>query len=91
MPLDTIQLESVLGKLHNKRLTDIYVLLSEDGSTVYIDPGLNRPWSSPNKQLAEYHAAQLSKTLPCKVYAMDYITAINSVINHPKNRPTGKS
>lgn len=72
--------------LHNKRISDIFVLLSADGSTLVIDPGLNRPWSSPNRRLAEAHAKNLTKQgLFCS--AVDSTTALASVLRHPKNQP----
>lgn len=38
-----------------------YVILLRDehkNITLLADPGLNRPWSSKNKRLADFHAAQ---------------------------------
>jgi glyoxylase-like metal-dependent hydrolase (beta-lactamase superfamily II) len=85
------RLEDSLAWLHGKRKRDVYVLLSEDGSTLVVDPGLNRPWSSPNKLYAEHQAKQISKESGRTCYATDLETAIHSVIKHPKNQPTGKS
>jgi hypothetical protein len=39
----------------------IYVILLRDAKgklTLLADPGLNRPWSSKNKKLADFHASQ---------------------------------
>jgi len=74
-----------LGALHGKLKRDIYVILSKDGSTVLQDPGLNRPWSSPNKKLAEHHAKQRG----LGEVAVDLETAIRAVARHPKNLPPG--
>lgn len=78
----------MLGPLHGKRPEDIYVLISKDGSTIVKDPGLERPWSNPNKKLAEDHAKVItSQGYPC--VAVDLKTAIKSVLHHAKNFPPG--
>lgn len=80
-PLPPSNNSDFLGQLHGKRKKDIYVILSRDGSTVLKDPGLDRPWSSPNKKLAEHHAKQMGGV------AVDLITAIESITRHSKNLP----
>lgn len=72
-----------LAALHGKKKSEIYVVLSKDGSTVLQDPGLDRPWSTPNKKYAEHHA-RLNNGV-----AVDLLTAIASVIQHEKNVPPG--
>lgn len=48
--------------LHLAVLSDsIYVILLKDANqklTLLADPGSRKPWSSKNKKLADYHAAQ---------------------------------
>lgn len=68
-----------------KRPEDIFVIISKDGSTVIKDPGLGRPWSSPNRKLAEHHAKSIGRG--CTV--VDLATAIKSVLHHQKNLPPG--
>lgn len=86
----TFSLSDSLAWLHGKKKRDIYVIISADGSTVMQDPGLNRPWSSPNKKLAEHHAAITTKQgYPCRAVNMEL--AVRTVIAHPKNQPSGKS
>ena len=39
----------------------VYVVLMKDDAgnpTLLVDPGLDRPWSSKNKRLADFHAKQ---------------------------------
>ena len=72
-----------LGALHGKLKRDIYVILSKDGSTVLKDPGMSRPWSSPNKKLAEHHAKEMGGI------AVDLETAMRAVMRHQKNLPPG--
>lgn len=79
-------LGDTLGGLHGKRSRDMYVLLSEDGSTLVVDPGLQRPWSSPNKKIAEHHASNMRRQ-GIKCHAVDLETALASVLKHPKNQP----
>ena len=70
-----------------KRPEDIYVIISKDGSTLVRDPGLGRPWHSLNKKLAEDQAKAIGRGC----VAVDLVTAIASVIKHPKNLPKGAS
>lgn len=52
--MDTAQIVNRLSKT-------IYVVLLRDQKgnlTLLMDPGLSRPWSSKNKRLADFHAAQ---------------------------------
>lgn len=77
-----------LARLHGKRPSAIFVIMSPDLSTVVMDPGMGRPWSSPNRAIAENFA----KTHPvkgCKVATLD--EAIKLVIRHPKNLPDKRS
>lgn len=69
--------------LHGSKGSDIYVVLSADGSTVLKDPGMKRPYSTRNKKLAEHHA-KLNDGI-----AVDLITAVQTLIRHPKNLPPG--
>lgn len=88
----TYNLNDTLGHLHGKRRRDIYVLISKDGSTLLKDPGLERPWSSPNRKYAEDTARIHNKAHPeAQVVAVDLETAVMSVIKHPKNLPNGQS
>ena len=82
-PLDDLPAKDRLGMLHGQRAENIYVILSEDGSTLVKDPGLNRPWSSPNKKIAEHIAKGIKGK--CTVVTLD--VAIKSVVSHPKNLP----
>ena len=75
-----------LAHIHDKRLASIYVLLSSDGSTLVVDPGMGRPWSSPNKRFADDTAKNLTRQgHPCA--AIDIETALVSILRHPKNQP----
>ena len=69
--------------LHGKKAQDIYVILSPDGSSVVRDPGLGRPWSSPNKKIAEHFA----KGIPGDVKVVTLDVAIRSITFHPANLP----
>lgn len=73
----------VLSEFHGKPKTEIYVILSEDGSTILKDPGMDRPWSSPNRKFAEHHAKAIGG------FAVDLMTAAMSIMRHPKNLPPG--
>lgn len=45
----------------HKFTRNTYVILMKDGRgklTLLADPGMNRPWSSKNKRLADFHASQ---------------------------------
>lgn len=66
-----------------KRPEDIFVIISKDGSTLVKDPGLDRPWHSLHKGLAEEHAKRIGRGC----VAVDLPTAIKSVTRHPKNLP----
>lgn len=81
-----------LGYLHGKRRNSIYVLISVDGSTLVKDPGLDRPWSSPNQKYAEDTARIHNKANPdMQVRAVTLETAVYSIIRHPKNQPGYKA
>lgn len=68
-----------------KRPEDIFVIISKDGSTIVKDPGLDRPWHSTNRKLAEHHAKSIGRG--CTV--VDLPTALQSVLKHQKNLPPG--
>ena len=70
-----------LREFHGAKGTEIYVVLSKDGSTVLKDPGMDRPWSSKNKKIAEHHAKQNNG------YAVDLITAMKAVSSKTINLP----
>lgn len=72
---------NTLGALHGKKPSDIYVILSADKSTVLRDPGMDRPWSSPNRKLAEFHAKKYNGIVA------NIPDAIQCIIHHPKNQP----
>ena len=78
-----IPITDQLGMMHGKKKSEIYVVLSKDGSTVMKDPGMERPWSSHNKKIAEMHAKENGG------YATDLITAMHAIMKHPKNQPSG--
>lgn len=85
----TDPLNDLLGPLHGKRPEDIFVIISADGSTLVKDPGMERPWSSPNKKLADYHAKNISAESGNKCVAVDLKTALKAILHHPKNLPPG--
>lgn len=82
-------LSDVLGPLHGKLASDIYVLISKDGSTLVKDPGLDRPWSSTNKKVAEHMASELRRKDGVICYAITLADALPKVLYHPKNLPKG--
>lgn len=89
-PLIQTTLTDALGWLHGRKKRDIYVLLSDDGSTLIQDPGLNRPWSTPNKKYADDTAADFRrKGVFCRAVTLEL--ALAQVIKHPKNMPDGRS
>ena len=69
-----------LAFLHNKRPRNLYVVMDKDKSTVLMDPGLDRPWASPSRKLAELHAKENNGI----VASLD--EAVAAIIEHPKNR-----
>lgn len=75
-----------LCRKHGKPATQLYVVLSADGSTLMKDPGLEQAYCVANKKLAEETAA-LARKSGYKCYACDLDTALNSVLRHPKNQP----
>lgn len=79
-----------LPLLHSHKPADIYVILSGDGSTIVKDPGLNRPWSSTNRKLADHIAALITKQTGSPCHAVTLDTAIPSILRHPKNQPNYK-
>lgn len=51
----------VFHSIANRIARSTYVILLKDQRghlTLLADPGLNRPWSSKNKKLADFHAKQ---------------------------------
>lgn len=77
---DTLHtLRSIVGK----KPEEIFVVISQDGSTLVRDPGLSRPWHSIYKKLAEEHAKNIGQGC----VAIDLATALKSVLHHPKNLP----
>lgn len=60
-----------LKALHAART--IYVVVAErrDGTKILLqDPGMNRPWSTKNKRLADSHAAEVQRSGYRKAAAM---------------------
>lgn len=86
-PTKFSDLPATLGGLHGKRPSETYVLIHHDGSTLIADQGTGRPWSSPNKKLAEFHASNLTKETGTKVIAVTLEVALRSILIHPKNQP----
>lgn len=64
------------------RLANLYVIMSKDGSTCLMNPGLNTPWASTNKKLAEWHCKQQGGG-----GVLSWTDAVEAVIKHPKNQP----
>jgi hypothetical protein len=45
-----------LNLLHKAQTTYVVLLKHQGKLTLLVDPGLNRPWSSPNKKFADFQA-----------------------------------
>ena len=80
---DALPIKDKLGMLHGKSPDNIWVIISADGSTVVRDPGVGRPWSSPNKKIAEH----MAQSIPGKPKVVTLADAIKSVTYHQKNLP----
>lgn len=62
------------------KTTYVIMLAGDDGKpNLLVDPGLNKPWSTTNKKLADFHASQ------CNGEARTYEDALNILV---KANPT---
>jgi hypothetical protein len=79
---------AALLESYKRRKKALYVIMTGDGSTLVQDPGLDRPWASPNRALAEFHAKEVQKATGRKCGAMPLDEAMALIIKHPKNQPS---
>ncbi len=65
----------------------LYVIVSNDGSTLVKDPGMDRPWATNNKSIADFHCKEIQKATrkKCAVYLLE--EALPLILRHPKNQP----
>jgi len=58
-PIDHQKMANDLAQIYDRKADSLFVIMDEKRTTVVKDPGLSRPWCSPNVRIAEVTAKQI--------------------------------
>ena len=61
VPLDSQAMVKLMADLYDRKSSELFVIMDAAKTTVVKDPGLGRPWCSPNHRIAESHARTITK------------------------------
>jgi len=64
----------LLANLIERKGTELYVVITKDGRSVLKDPGLNRPYTVPQKKMAELVAREADGVVVTLGEAIDILT-----------------
>lgn len=75
-PIDHQKMASDLAQIYDRKADSLFVIMDAKHTTVVKDPGLNRPWCSPNVKLAEVTAKQIERESGIKTHVVTLSDAI---------------
>ncbi len=75
-PIDHHEMALKLSQLYDRKADSLYVIMDDKHTTVVRDPGLNRPWCSPNAKLAELTARDTTRASGRKTHVVTLNDAI---------------
>lgn len=85
-PLDFESFAAGICKIYDRKADSLYVIMDAKHTTCVKDPGLGRPWCSPNIKLAESVAATITRETKRKTHVVTLSDAIKFLLRQLSSR-----